>query len=120
MFLGRWTAFLRAVMPGLAGVGSYTPFTAGAPVVSPLAAAAQVERAVAWGPVEQGEWLVHLGIDARAAALARAQPARTDEIAAARMRLVNREGMGSLFRALAITAPGWPEPAGFQPSAPRP
>ena len=82
-----------------------------------LAAAAQAEGAVAWGPVEQGEWLVRLGIDARAAALARAHPPRADDIAAARMRLVNPDRMGSLFKALAVTAPGWPQPAGFASSS---
>lgn len=76
-----------------------------------LAAAAQERGAVAWGPVEQGEWLVRLGIDGRAAALARSAPDRAESIAADRMRLVN--GMGALFRVLAITAPGWPEPAAF-------
>lgn len=76
-----------------------------------LAAAAQAAGAVAWGPVEQGEWLVKLGIDARAAALARATPDRAEQVAADRVRLVN--GMGALFKALAVTAPGWPTPAGF-------
>jgi SAM-dependent MidA family methyltransferase len=76
-----------------------------------LAAAAQATGAVVWGPVEQGEWLVKLGIDSRAAALARATPDRADAIAADRVRLVVE--MGRMFKALALTAPGWPEPAGF-------
>ncbi|MDB5696827.1 MAG: SAM-dependent methyltransferase [Sphingomonas bacterium] len=76
-----------------------------------LAAAAQTEGAVAWGPVEQGEWLIRLGIDARAAALARTTPERGDAIAADRVRLVN--DMGALFKVLGVTAPGWPRPAGF-------
>lgn len=76
-----------------------------------LAAAAQAGGAAVWGPVDQGEWLVKLGIDQRAAALARATPARADAIAADRVRLVVE--MGTLFKALAVTAPGWPEPAGF-------
>ena len=76
-----------------------------------LAAAAQAEGAVAWGPVEQGEWLVGLGIDGRAAMLARAAPERAEAIVADRQRLVL--GMGALFKALAVTAPGWPTPAGF-------
>ena len=76
-----------------------------------LAAAAQSAGGVAWGPVEQGEWLVKLGIDSRAAALGRSAPERAESIAADRMRLVG--GMGALFRALAITARGWPEPAAF-------
>ena len=76
-----------------------------------LAAAAQAAGAVAWGPVEQGEWLVKLGIDTRAAALARAAPERMASLATDRDRLVR--GMGALFKALAVTAAGWPAPAGF-------
>jgi SAM-dependent MidA family methyltransferase len=91
--------------PGAQDLTAHVDFTT-------LAAAAQLERAAVWGPVEQGEWLVRLGIDGRAAALARAAPERADGIAADRVRLVN--GMGRLFKALAITAPGWPEPAGFR------
>ena len=76
-----------------------------------LAAAAQVAGATAWGPVAQGDFLVALGIDTRAAALARAAPDRRDEIAAARTRLVG--DMGRLFRAMALTGRDWPLPAGF-------
>ena len=93
--------------PGEQDLSAHVDFTT-------LAAAAQSEGAIVWGPVEQGEWLVRLGIDARAAALARAAPARADEIAAARMRLVNADAMGRLFKVLAVTAPGWPEPGGFR------
>ena len=92
--------------PGAHDLSAHVDFTT-------LAAAAQAQGAVAWGPVEQGEWLVGLGIDARAAALARAQPDRGDAIAADRMRLVNADAMGRLFKVLAMTAPGWPMPAGF-------
>ncbi len=76
-----------------------------------LAAAAQSAGATAWGPIEQAEWLVKLGIDARAAALARAAPDRAEAIVADRQRLV--QGMGALFKVLAVTAPGWPQPAAF-------
>ncbi len=76
-----------------------------------LAAAAQADGVAAWGPVAQGDFLVALGIDTRAAALARAAPGRADEIAAARARLVG--GMGELFRVLALTHRDWPRPAGF-------
>ena len=76
-----------------------------------LAAAAQAEGATVWGPVEQGEWLVRLGIDGRAAALARAAPDRAEQVAADRVRLV--VDMGRLFKVLAVASPGWPEPAGF-------
>ena len=92
--------------PGEQDLSAHVDFTT-------LAAAAQAEGAVVWGPVDQGEWLVRLGIDARAAALARATPDRAGSIAADRMRLVNDDAMGRLFKVLAMTAPGWPAPAGF-------
>jgi SAM-dependent MidA family methyltransferase len=78
-----------------------------------LGAAAEAEGARVVGPVGQGAWLTALGIDARAAALAAAAPARADEIEAARTRLVDPAQMGILFKALALVAPGWPDPAGF-------
>ncbi len=78
-----------------------------------LADAARAEGAVACPIVTQGVLLAALGINARAAALARAAPGRAAEIEAARHRLVAPEQMGLLFKALAIVAPGWPTPAGF-------
>ena len=77
------------------------------------ALAAAAAPAQSWGPVEQGTLLEALGLAARAAALARAQPARAEEIEAARHRLTAPDQMGRLFKALALTAPGWPQPAGF-------
>ncbi len=71
-----------------------------------LAAAAQTAGAATHGPVNQGALLVALGIDARTAALGNA-------VQADRNRLVAPDQMGSLFKALAITAPTWPQPAGF-------
>jgi NADH dehydrogenase [ubiquinone] 1 alpha subcomplex assembly factor 7 len=65
------------------------------------------------GPVPQGDWLGRLGIIERAAALAKAQPYRGAEIAAAHRRLTHPQEMGTLFRAMALTAPDWPEPEGF-------
>jgi len=62
----------------------------------------------------QGEWLERLGITARAQALARAHPERADELAAAVQRPTGREAMGELFKVIAIHAPGWPQPAGFE------
>ncbi|MES2754659.1 MAG: SAM-dependent methyltransferase [Pseudomonadota bacterium] len=69
-----------------------------------LKAAALASGCALWGPVGQGAWLTALGIDARAAALG-------PKVAPDRDRLV--EDMGELFRVLAVTAPGWPAPAGF-------
>ncbi|CAN5394931.1 SAM-dependent methyltransferase [soil metagenome] len=75
-----------------------------------LAAAGVAEGASAYGPVPQGAFLTALGIDARAAALARSD---YDAVAPARNRLIAPDQMGELFKALAITAPDWPIPAGF-------
>jgi SAM-dependent MidA family methyltransferase len=62
----------------------------------------------------QGQWLGQLGIAARAQALAKAHPERTDEIAAAQKRLCNADQMGDLFKVIAIHSPDWPAPAGFE------
>ena len=90
--------------PGEADLTAHVDFAA-------LAAAAGVAT---YGPVPQGVWLRRLGIEARAAALkARADlPARA-AIAAAATRLTSASGMGASFKVLALTGPGWPEPAGF-------
>lgn len=64
--------------------------------------------------VPQGGWLRRLGIDARAEALTKANPDRADEIAAAVRRLTSSEEMGGLFKVIAIHAPDWPAPAGFE------
>ena len=78
-----------------------------------LATAARAQGVRVHGPVTQGEWLKAMGIDVRAAGLARAAPARAEEIEAARARLTEPEQMGSLFKVMALVAPDWPEPAGF-------
>ena len=63
--------------------------------------------------VSQGEWLIRLGIEARAQALSRANPDRAGEVQSALERLTGREQMGQLFKVLAIHAPDWLAPAGF-------
>jgi SAM-dependent MidA family methyltransferase len=63
---------------------------------------------------QQGAWLERLGIAARAVALAKAHPDRAEEIAHAQQRLCDPEQMGALFKVMAIHAPGWPAPAGFE------
>jgi len=78
-----------------------------------LAEAARAEEVAVFGPIEQGAFLTELGIDPRAEALVRAAPERAAQIAADRDRLVSSEMMGSIFKALAVTSPHWPEPAGF-------
>ncbi len=66
------------------------------------------------GPVGQGGWLEALGIVGRAAALGAAAPERAAEIDTARRRLTDDDRMGELFKVLALAAPRWPEPAGFE------
>lgn len=63
--------------------------------------------------VTQGAFLTALGIDARMASLARANPAEADALESARHRLVAPEAMGRLFRVLSARHPDWPFPAGF-------
>jgi SAM-dependent MidA family methyltransferase len=78
-----------------------------------LAQAARAGGVRVFGPCAQGIWLNAMGIKLRAASLAKAAPERAAEIAAARERLTAPEQMGRLFKAMALVAPNWPEPAGF-------
>ena len=64
--------------------------------------------------VIQGNWLNSLGIGARAAALATANPARDQELEVAIDRLCHEEQMGQLFKVMAVHSPDWPAPAGFR------
>ncbi len=66
------------------------------------------------GPIEQGQWLSAIGINQRAYSLADNSPDRTEEISAARNRLVNSDEMGSLFKVMAVSSPDWPVPEGFE------
>jgi SAM-dependent MidA family methyltransferase len=79
-----------------------------------LAKAASVEGVKVTQVVIQGEWLERIGIRARAEALVRANPEKTDEIRSALDRLTARDQMGELFKAIAIHSADWPEPAGFE------
>jgi SAM-dependent MidA family methyltransferase len=63
--------------------------------------------------ISQGEWLIRLGIEARAEALSRANPERADDVQAALERLTSRDQMGQLFKMIAIHSPDWPAPAAF-------
>jgi SAM-dependent MidA family methyltransferase len=63
--------------------------------------------------VTQGEWLIRLGIEARAQSLSRANPERAGDVQAALERLTTRDQMGQLFKVLALHSPDWPAPAGF-------
>jgi NADH dehydrogenase [ubiquinone] 1 alpha subcomplex assembly factor 7 len=78
-----------------------------------LAEAAQGERVRVLGPKPQGEWLKAMGIDVRAAALAKAAPHLAADIEAARERLTADDQMGKLFKVMALVAPDWPDPVAF-------
>lgn len=79
-----------------------------------LLAAATEAGADTWAPVGQGAFLEALGIETRAATLsANAGPVQRREIEAAKRRLTDPDQMGVLFKAAALSSPGFPQPAGF-------
>lgn len=92
--------------PGEVDLTVHVDFTA-------LAAAARPAGVAISGPATQGDWLTRLGIDARLKSLTAAAPDRGAELQGQRDRLVETGAMGELFKLIALTAPDWPQPAGF-------
>jgi NADH dehydrogenase [ubiquinone] 1 alpha subcomplex assembly factor 7 len=78
-----------------------------------LARAARDAGAAVTAVVPQGEWLIRVGIEARAQALSRANPDRAPDIEAALHRLTSGDAMGELFKVIALHSPEWPAPVGF-------
>jgi NADH dehydrogenase [ubiquinone] 1 alpha subcomplex assembly factor 7 len=76
-------------------------------------AAANGEGAATAHILTQGEFLVRLGIGARAEALAAARPDRAEEIERQLERLVSPDQMGELFKAACIHSPRF-VPPGFE------
>lgn len=64
--------------------------------------------------VNQGAWLIRLGIESRAKALCRANPDRLHDVEAALERLTSPDLMGNLFKTIAIHARHWPAPLGYE------
>lgn len=100
--------------PGEADLTAHVDFCA-------LARAARTARAEVHGPVPQGEWLKRLGIYERALALRqKASEAQRAEIESALARLIggpkepDARRMATLFKVLAVTAPGLGVPPGFE------
>jgi SAM-dependent MidA family methyltransferase len=93
--------------PGTADITAHVDFAG-------LAGAAGQAGAATHGPLPMGLFLQRLGLMARSAMLARAAPTQAGSILSAAQRLVAPEGMGRLFKALALTHPGLPAPAGFE------
>lgn len=78
-----------------------------------VAAAARETGAAVSAPATQQAFLRRLGVDHRAAALARARPDRADLIARQHARLTGPDQMGTLFKALTIHTPALRVP-GFE------
>jgi SAM-dependent MidA family methyltransferase len=92
--------------PGQADITAHVDFEALA-----LGAARAVPGIGISGPVGQGRWLDALGMGARAQALARNLSAQAlDSHVAAYRRLTHPQEMGTLFKVLALHAPGCPPP----------
>ena len=92
--------------PGEQDLTSHVDFEA-------LAGAARDAGAAVTPVIAQGEWLLRVGIEARAQSLSRANPDRAADIQSALDRLTASEQMGSLFKVIAVHSPDWPAPAGF-------
>ncbi len=93
--------------PGACDLTAHVDFAA-------LARAAREAGARVHGPVDQGAFLMALGIDARAATLKTdAAPVVARAVDAALARLIGCEHMGTLFQVMALTHPGLAAPEGF-------
>lgn len=95
--------------PGEADLTTQVDFAA-------LLRVAQKAGARIFGPIQQGDFLLSLGLQERASRLMeQADDNQKKAIVAAFERLTNREktGMGALFKVIAVTHAQFPEPAGF-------
>lgn len=94
--------------PGKADITAHVDFDA-------LSRAAVDAGASVWGPVAQGVFLDRLGLAAR---LARLTAGKTPENAETLLRGAHRiaapEEMGEVFKALCLSSPDLPAPAGFE------
>lgn len=94
--------------PGLQDITAHVNFTA-------IARTARDAGARPWGPIIQGDLLERLGISTRATSLlASATKEQAMELASARQRLTAPDGMGRLFKTIAICHPDAPAPPGFE------
>ena len=80
-----------------------------------LAHAAQAAGAQVCGPVTQGDFLLKLGIEARTSRLAtNCNTTQADLLLSGCRRLIDPDGMGTLFKVLALTHRKLGNPAGFE------
>jgi NADH dehydrogenase [ubiquinone] 1 alpha subcomplex assembly factor 7 len=92
--------------PGESDLSAHVDFSA-------LGHAAAGAGAAVYGPVTQCNFLADLGIGERGERLIISNPLEAKEVAAAIDRLVNPAAMGALFKVMALTAKGAPQPPGF-------
>ena len=93
--------------PGTADLSAHVDFAA-------FAHAARIGGAETHGAVPQARLLTTLGARECAAALrARATPSQLQALDSGLGRLLDPDGMGSLFKAIALVSPGSPTPPGF-------
>jgi len=93
--------------PGAADLSTHVDFAT-------LAATADVAGAAVYGPIAQGDFLRALGAEARLAVLLRhATASQRGALESGLRRLIDPAEMGTLFKAMALTSPGLPTPAGF-------
>jgi SAM-dependent MidA family methyltransferase len=93
--------------PGTRDLTAHVDFSA-------VAAAAREADAETHGPLPQGLLLQRLGLVTRAAMLAQSRPRLAREILSGAERLVAPEGMGRLFKALAVCDSSLGSPPGFE------
>ena len=94
--------------PGKADITAHVDFEA-------LARAAIAAGAAAWGPLQQGVFLERLGLSARLEKLCEGKSAtETETLRLGAWRISAPEQMGEVFKAMCLSAPGLPPPAGFE------
>jgi NADH dehydrogenase [ubiquinone] 1 alpha subcomplex assembly factor 7 len=99
--------------PGEADLSAHVNF-------AELARMASESGLAAWGPLQQGEFLLALGLEARLQRLlSSARPEQQSSLILGARRLTDPYQMGSLFKAMAITSPGRPAPPPFTETARR-
>jgi NADH dehydrogenase [ubiquinone] 1 alpha subcomplex assembly factor 7 len=107
--LWRHRAVSELAEPGTADLSAHVDFAA-------FAEAARSGGAEVYGPVPQTRLLTALGVVERAAALReRAAPSQRQALDRDVERLLDPDGMGTLFKAVALVSPGLPAPPGFDP-----
>jgi NADH dehydrogenase [ubiquinone] 1 alpha subcomplex assembly factor 7 len=93
--------------PGEADLTAHVDFAA-------LGRAASAQELQVFGPVPQGQFLLHLGLEARLARLlAAATDAQREGLMSGARRLVDPAQMGELFKVMALTSASLPPPPPF-------